>query len=1605
MSIKRIKKNTPMKRFITLLVFSFILFKLSGQEVSFTDAKQTASNFFYSIDKTPISLKSALIIKVDSFATYYATKKKQLKSTSISNEPAFYIFNRGDKPGFVIVSGDKKITEIIAYSNSSVFCDLNTGLKALLSQYVQEISFAKENNITENTGVYDYNLLADGGWLLGEIEWNQNPDPYNTLCPPHNGSTHCPIGCQATVLGQILKYYKFPKTGTGSHSYTSAFGLEYASFGTTDYNYSLMPEQPISNIQNSQIATLLYHSGVSQDMNYALAGSGTPTIALPNAFRIYFGYQANDKIDKSSYSWDDWKTIIKNEIDVKRPVAYRGVDPGDGAHIFILDGYNNMDQFHINWGWGSSGGNGYFLLTSLLSFTNDHEMVVGIEPKLPDLTPVYQSLGTNSVQAGSNLTVYCAENNSGPVSAGNNVISIHLSVDNILTPGANEDIYLDEISIPGVVANSCSNVYSKSIGIPSNVLPGSYYVFFSVDGGEVVNEIFENNNFATVILTVTSGTTLNPPHTLTSTVDNGQVSLNWSAPSSGTPTSYKIYQSTSQNGTYTPLSPNITSTNKTITGLTNGTTYWFYVTAIYSSQESVASNKISATPTSSTSLSNDEPCNADLLTVQTSCNYVTKTIVGATKSAQIPDASCDQPSNVDVWFKFTIPSGNFGIHTNSLSISGNDCGLAIYTGNCSSMVEHYCTKGGNPSQSYMPWDDNINLSAYAGQTGYIRVWEFGTVSQTGDFQICITQQQQIQTCTYSLSQTSRNFSYNGGAASFTIYATAGAGCSWNVSTSPSSQYALANITSLDHGAGPYTITYYLDPNPTNHSLSCTLTVTGNNGYSQDYLITQDANVTCDPAPIPTTADFSSGGGTGSFYINVCSGCSWFIYNSCSSMLTNITPTQGVGPATVSYNVLSNPNSTSRSCAIRIQQNNKAHTITQQGNCTAPISPTSATASLSAITSGQSTILQEVGGSLNSAADWVWYTGSCGTAPIGNGPTLTVSQTTTTTYYVQATACGTSTTCQSVTVYSLPASAGTISGTTNVCRGQNSVAYTVPSIANANSYVWTLPTGATGTSSTNTITVNYGTSAVSGNITVKGINSYGDGPSSTLAINVNSLPANAGVISGPTTVCQGQSSVNYSVPTIASATSYVWTLPAGATGSSSTNSITVNYSTTAASGNITVKGNSACGDGGVSTLGITVNSLPASAGTISGASTVCKGQNSVIYTVPAIANATTYVWSLPSGATGSSSTNSITVNYGASAVSGNITVKGNNSCGDGGGSTLAINVNSLPANAGIISGATTVCQGQNSVNYSVPTISNATSYVWTLPAGATGTSSTNSITVNYSTTAASGNITVKGNSSCGDGGVSNLPIIVNPLPAAAGTISGAITVCKNQNSVSYNVAPIANATSYVWSLPSGVTGSSTTNTITVNFGASAISGNITVKGNNSCGDGVESAMAVTVITGVVPKITAKWGNVLICSNVDNAISKYQWYKGGSAISNANAQYYTTGKLPGIYMVETIDKDGCKNISNTIPITASSSLLAYPNPASVNFTLKLSDESEGRAVVSLVNANGIKVMEFQTEKLSNELIKEIPVNNLAPGIYVVHLLLNQKDSYVTKIEVRK
>lgn len=449
------------------------------------------------------------------------------------------------------------------------------------------------------------------------------------------------------------------------------------------------------------------------------------------------------------------------------------------------------------------------------------------------------------------------------------------------------------------------------------------------------------------------------------------------------------------------------------------------------------------------------------------------------------------------------------------------------------------------------------------------------------------------------------------------------------------------------------------------------------------------------------------------------------------------------------------------------------------------------------------------------------------------------------------ASGSSNITHTITINPYPAAAGTITGSTTVCQGATLVPFSVPAIANATTYNWTLPSGATiaSGSGTNNILVDFSTGATSGAVQVQGQNTCGVGASSApFNVTVLPLPGTTSSISGPLSVCQGQTGVTYSTPGIANATSYSWTLPPGATITSSptASTITVDFAPNASGGIIDVIGVNSCGNGS-SSVGLTVsmNPLPDLAGTITGTTTVCEGATGVVYTVPSILNATTYNWTLPPGVviTSGAGTNSITTDFTTATGSGNVSVSGVNSCGTGATSSLAVTVDLLPDSSTAITGPVTVCAGSFGVQYSITAVTGATSYNWTLPPGAViSADNGNSITVDFGPTATSGPVSVYGVNACGNGAAGpGITVTVNPLPDTTTIISGPATVCEGDTSVVFTVGSAANAADYIWTLPSGViiTSGDSTTSITVSITASAVNGQIYVNGLNGCGSGVAS----------------------------------------------------------------------------------------------------------------------------------------------------------------------
>ena len=179
----------------------------------------------------------------------------------------------------------------------------------------------------------------------------------------------------------------------------------------------------------------------------------------------------------------------------------------------------------------------------------------------------------------------------------------------------------------------------------------------------------------------------------------------------------------------------------------------------------------------------------------------------------------------------------------------------------------------------------------------------------------------------------------------------------------------------------------------------------------------------------------------------------------------------------------------------------------------------------------------------------------------------------------------------------------------------------------------------------------------------------------------------------------------------------------------------------------------------------ISFMPAASGTITGTATVCQGQTLVGYTVPAIANAASYIWALPAGATitAGSTTNSITVSYSAGATSGNITVTGSNSCGNGAVSPdFAVTVNPTTGATSFTAGATTVCQDDGDETYTATAL-NSTSIVYSVLPVAAGSINATTGVMNWDA-AFIGEATVTATSTglCGTTNATRA-VTVNPMP--------------------------------------------------------------------------------------------------------------------------------------------------------------------------------------------------------------------------------------------------
>lgn len=287
---------------------------------------------------------------------------KNLRSDKTNNAP-YYAFNL--EHGYVIVSGDDEMTELVGYAENGFFDAENVPpqMQLWLNGYAEYVAAVQSGKAKARKI-----LLSDSPSVVVEplvtTKWNQDA-PFNNFAPEYtddnNNTQRCATGCAATAMAQIMKFHNWPEQGVGHYSYEhQSFGTISSNFSEHVYDWTNMIDRynngEYSNVQADAVALLMKDCGVSLNMNYGPV-SGASIYSYTPAFKNYFRYSSRT-VNRSGCETAEFTKIITDELQEGRPIIYCGTGE-DGGHAFVVDGYDTNYFLHVNWGWGGYS-DGYF---------------------------------------------------------------------------------------------------------------------------------------------------------------------------------------------------------------------------------------------------------------------------------------------------------------------------------------------------------------------------------------------------------------------------------------------------------------------------------------------------------------------------------------------------------------------------------------------------------------------------------------------------------------------------------------------------------------------------------------------------------------------------------------------------------------------------------------------------------------------------------------------------------------------------------------------------------------------------------------------------------------------------------------------------------------------------------------------------------------------------------------------------------------------------------------------------------------------------------------------------------------------------------------------
>lgn len=317
--------------------------------------------------------------------------RKHLVSSGV--EP-YYVFEREQNEGYLIISGDDQTIDVLGYASSGSFDynQLPPALQQLLDDYARQIEAIQKGAVIARLPANHAKVEQ-----LMQSKWSQG-SPYNLTCPLDAGSRSV-TGCVATAMAQIL-YYNREKSVTETtaaipaySTYTKGIAVPAIPAGAPiDWDNMKDTYSSATDLQKQAVANLMLYCGAGAKMDYTNSSSGAQSRDAYEAIKKYFGYGSSVQFVtyQNVSSDDEWDRIVYAEIAAGRPVYISGHNTSAG-HAFVADGYENQ-RYHINWGWGGQS-DGYYYLTNLTpgdgqgiggssdGYNSYKEIIIGLEPE------------------------------------------------------------------------------------------------------------------------------------------------------------------------------------------------------------------------------------------------------------------------------------------------------------------------------------------------------------------------------------------------------------------------------------------------------------------------------------------------------------------------------------------------------------------------------------------------------------------------------------------------------------------------------------------------------------------------------------------------------------------------------------------------------------------------------------------------------------------------------------------------------------------------------------------------------------------------------------------------------------------------------------------------------------------------------------------------------------------------------------------------------------------------------------------------------------------------------------------------------------------------